>query len=144
MNIIILPTAKKNLKKLPKNIINIILKKLNSIKSDPLRYIERLKESSFWKLRIGDHRAILFIKTKDNEIHVLKIGHRKNNMEQLFPIDALKVPFKKLLKCKCESKGDSLLHFLFPMSCFSNMEFLWYVFRQLLDTSLENDSVLLI
>ena len=78
MNIIILPTAKKDLKKLPKNVIEIILKKLYSIKENPLRHIERLKSSRLWKLRIGDYRIIMMINTKDKIINIIKIGHRKN------------------------------------------------------------------
>ena len=77
MNIIIQPHAKKELEKLPKNIVEIILKKLYSISDNPLRYIERLKKSPLWKLRIGDYRAILYLNTKENIINVLKIGHRK-------------------------------------------------------------------
>lgn len=77
MKIIIQSTAKKSLKKLPKNIVEIILKKLYSIREEPLRYIERLKDSRLWKLRIGDYRALLYLNTKDNTINVLKIGHRK-------------------------------------------------------------------
>jgi len=83
MKVVIQPTAKKNLKKLPNHIVIIILKKLNSIKDEPLRYIERLKESQLWKLRIGDYRAIIFINTKDQEIHILKIGHRKEIYKRL-------------------------------------------------------------
>ena len=78
MNIIIQSTAKKDLKKLPKNIISNILKKLNSIKDNPLRFIEKLRSSHLWKLRVGDYRAILYLNTKEYKIHVLKIGHRKN------------------------------------------------------------------
>ncbi len=78
MNVIIQPTAKKDLKKLPNEIVAVILKKIYSIKDNPLRFIERLKGSQLWKLRIGDYRAILFLKTKEQENHVLKVGHRKN------------------------------------------------------------------
>lgn len=77
MNIIIQPNAKKHLKKLPINIAEVILRKVYSIKDTPLRYIERLKKSSLWKLRIGDYRAILHLNTKEDIINVLKIGHRK-------------------------------------------------------------------
>ena len=77
MNIIITPHAEKELRKLPKNIVEPILKKLHSIMENPLHFIERLVGSPLWKLRIGDYRAILFIKTKEQEIHVVKIGHRK-------------------------------------------------------------------
>lgn len=83
MNVIIQPNAKKDLKKLSKKTIEIVLKKLNSIRENPLNYIERLKGSSLWKLRVGDYRAILYSKTKNNEIHVLKIGHRKNIYKKL-------------------------------------------------------------
>jgi len=78
MNIIILPTAKKDLKKLPKNIIEIIFKKLISIKENPLRFIERLKSSHLWKLRVLDYSIIMMINTQDKIINIIKIGHRKN------------------------------------------------------------------
>ena len=83
MNVIIQPNAKKDLRKLSKKTIEIVLKKLNSIRENPLNYIERLKGSSLWKLRIGDYRAILYLKTKNNRIYVLKIGHRKNIYKRL-------------------------------------------------------------
>ena len=83
MNIIILPTAKKDLKKLPQNIVDTILKKLYSIKENPLRYIERLKSSHLWKLRVGNYRFIMIINTKDKIINILKIGHRKNIYKEI-------------------------------------------------------------
>ena len=83
MKIIILPIAKKDLKKLPKGIIEIIFKKLYSIKENPLRYIERLKKSHLWKLRIGDYRVIMMINTKDKIINIIKIGHRKNIYKEI-------------------------------------------------------------
>ena len=76
-SIIILPKAKKQLLKLEKQNIEIILKKIYSIKENPLHYIERLKELPSWKLRIGDYRAIMSINTKENKIFIEKIGHRK-------------------------------------------------------------------
>ena len=76
-NIVIQPKAKRGLKKLPTETIGYILKKINTIRDNPLRFIERLKGSYLWKLRIGDYRAILYLNTKDKKINVLKIGHRK-------------------------------------------------------------------
>ena len=78
MKVVILPSAKRNLKNLPKDSVGLILVKLHSIRDNPLRYIERLKGSRLWKLRVGDYRAILIINTKDETINVLKVGHRKN------------------------------------------------------------------
>lgn len=76
-SIIVLPKAKKQLLKLGKTNVEIILKKIYSIKENPLHYIERLKEIPSWKLRIGDYRVILSINTKEKKIFIEKIGHRK-------------------------------------------------------------------
>ena len=83
MNILILPIAEKQLRKLPEDIAKVILAKIYSIRDNPLSYIERLKGGSMWKLRIGDYRAILVISTKDNTINVIKVGHRKNIYKKL-------------------------------------------------------------
>ncbi|MFH1053450.1 MAG: type II toxin-antitoxin system RelE/ParE family toxin [Candidatus Woesearchaeota archaeon] len=83
MKIIIQPTAKKNLKKLPNSVREIILKKLFSIKDNPLPHIEKLKESALWKLRVGDYRCILFVHTGKEEVHILTVGHRKNIYKNL-------------------------------------------------------------
>jgi len=77
MKIIIQPNAKKDLKKLPKDKVTEILKKLFNIRNSPLSHIERLKGLRLWKLRVGDYRCIIFINTKEEEINVLKVGHRK-------------------------------------------------------------------
>ncbi len=76
-SIIILPKAKRQLQKLEKREIEIILKKIASIRENPLHYIERLKELPSWKLRIGDYRAIMSINTKEKKIFIEKVGHRK-------------------------------------------------------------------
>jgi len=83
MNILILPIAEKQLRKLPVDIAKVILAKIYSIRDNPLGHIERLKGGRMWKLRIGDYRAILVISTKDNIINVIKIGHRKNIYKKL-------------------------------------------------------------
>jgi mRNA interferase RelE/StbE len=83
VKVIIQPNAKKDLKGLSKDVVGKILKKLHSILEDPLRHIERLKSAHLWKLRTGDHRAILFVDTKNEKIHVLKVGHRKNIYKRL-------------------------------------------------------------
>jgi mRNA interferase RelE/StbE len=83
MKIIILPTAKKDLRRLHKSAVETILRKIYSVKDNPLRYIERLKSSHLWKLRVGDYRVIMLINTKDKIIDVIKIGHRKNIYKKL-------------------------------------------------------------
>lgn len=76
-SIIILPKAKKQLLKLEKNIIEIIFKKIYSIRENPLHYIERLEGLPSWKLRIGDYRAIMSINTGEQKMFIEKIGHRR-------------------------------------------------------------------
>ena len=83
MNIIIEPNAKKELKKLPKETITNILKKLYSIKDNPIDHIERLKGLKLWKYRIGEYRAIIFADTGKENLHILKIGHRKSIYKKL-------------------------------------------------------------
>ena len=75
--------AQKDLKKLEKKKIEIVLKKLYSIREDPSHYIERLIGKTLWKLRIGDYRVILQLNTKDKKINVIKIGHRDKIYKRL-------------------------------------------------------------
>ena len=70
--------AENDLKKLDQQTTTIILKKLWAIKENPLHYVERLQGLTFWKLRIGDYRAIIQINTTSNKLFILKTGHRKN------------------------------------------------------------------
>ncbi|NCO25230.1 type II toxin-antitoxin system RelE/ParE family toxin [Candidatus Parcubacteria bacterium] len=45
---------------------------------NPLRFSEPLKDSRFgeWRFRIGDYRVLFDI--EDDEIIILKVGHRKD------------------------------------------------------------------
>jgi len=73
----------KDLRKLDKKYSEIILKKVYSIRKEPLRYIERLVGKTLWKLRVGDYRVILQLNTKDKKINVIKLGHRKRVYKRL-------------------------------------------------------------
>lgn len=53
-----------------------IRKKLKILSSKPEKG-EKLKGSEFWRLRIGDYRAIYEINRSNHRIIVLFIGHRK-------------------------------------------------------------------
>ena len=77
MNIIVQPSAKRDLKKLNKSIVKTILRKLNSVRDTLLKHIIRLKSSHLWKLRIEAYRAILVVNTKNQEIHVIKYATGK-------------------------------------------------------------------
>ena len=83
MNIIIVPTAKKDLKKLDKLSAEAIFKKLNAVKGNPLSHIGRLKGSQLWKLRVGDYRVLMVIDTGKSIINVIKVGHRRDIYKRL-------------------------------------------------------------
>lgn len=54
-----------------------IRRKLRTLGSNPEKG-ERLKHSDFWRLRIGDYRAIYEIDHRKARVIVLFIGHRKD------------------------------------------------------------------
>ncbi len=71
-------TALKQLKKLEKNTQTRILAALERCRIRPYTNIKKLVESPYFRLRIGDYRAILKIEDNKLIIAVLEIKHRKN------------------------------------------------------------------
>lgn len=69
--------AEKELSKLEKELQARVRKSLKKLKKYPKKYGDHLKNSKFWKLRVGDYRAIYEIKSNEKVI-VLFVGHRKN------------------------------------------------------------------
>ena len=69
--------AHEKLKKLEPTLATRILKKIEEISENPFsKDVKRLKNSSLFRLRIGDYRIILEI--EKNKIIILDLGHRKN------------------------------------------------------------------
>ena len=64
------PKASKNLSKLPKDMIKRILGKIDEVKEDPFRFLEHFEGQNFYKLRIGDYRALIDV---DFQNKILKI-----------------------------------------------------------------------
>lgn len=58
------PKPFKFLEKLPKELALRILNKLDEVKENPFRYLEHY-EGDYYKLRIGDYRALIDIDFKD-------------------------------------------------------------------------------
>ena len=56
---------------------NRMRKKLHVLSHSPEKG-EKLKHSDFWRLRIGDYRAIYEIDHKNDRAIILFIGHRKD------------------------------------------------------------------
>jgi len=51
---------------------------LRGLEELPLERGERLKYSSFWRLRVGDYRVIYEVNDEKQEVIVLFIGHRSD------------------------------------------------------------------
>jgi len=65
------------LRKLDRVLAIRIIKKIKELENDPFsKDIKRLKGQSSFRLRVGDYRIIF--EFLENEIKILKIGHRKN------------------------------------------------------------------
>ncbi len=71
-------SARKFLKKLPKEKQKHILSVLERSRIRPESHFERLVGEKIYKIRAGDYRIIADIYNQKMLILVIKIGHRKN------------------------------------------------------------------
>ncbi len=71
------PSAAKELSKLDNEKRTRIKKVLAELALDPWKAGKPLHPSDFWSIRSGDYRAIYEINSKEKQIVVLFIGHRK-------------------------------------------------------------------
>lgn len=70
------PKAAKNISKLPQQLIQKVLQKIEKVKENPFLYLEHF-EGKFYKLRIGEYRALIDIDTKRNTLMIQVFDHRK-------------------------------------------------------------------
>ena len=77
-DVVISKNAFNQLKKLDKTTQERISKALERIRIRPEKYVQKLVDSSEYRLRVGDYRLILDIDKEKIQILVLKKGHRKN------------------------------------------------------------------
>jgi len=71
------PKALDALNKIEQHISKRILKKIDELQEDPLsKGVKHLKGRHGFRLRVGDYRIIFHI--EGDEIHILKVGHRKH------------------------------------------------------------------
>ena len=71
------PKAAQFLEKVDASLKERTKKQLRELESSPDEKGERLKYSSFWRLRIDDYRAIYEIDRRRKRVVILLIGHRK-------------------------------------------------------------------
>jgi mRNA interferase RelE/StbE len=70
-------TFLKQIKKLPLNIQKRIFNSLERCRIRPQAYVKKLVGIDYFRLRVGDYRIILDIKSGELIIYVLQVGHRK-------------------------------------------------------------------
>ena len=75
-SVLISEKAKRQLEKLPKNIKEIVLNKIYSIRDNPFSYLKKLGGSKLWRLRIMDYRTIVDVIVIESKIVILTIDKR--------------------------------------------------------------------
>ena len=73
------PKSFKFLNKLPKEVAMRILKKLDSVKENPFRYLEHYKGEDVYKLRIGDYRMLIDIDF-ENKILTIQVFDKRGRI----------------------------------------------------------------
>jgi len=69
--------AVKELKRLDRVVAKKIFEKVGELSEDPYRNVKKLVGLPYFRLRVGDYRAILDIQKEVLRVLVLKVGHRK-------------------------------------------------------------------
>ncbi len=75
-------SAIRQLKKLDRLVARRIFEKVGELREEPDRYVQKLVNSPYYRLRVGDYRVILDIKKDVLRILVLKVGHRESVYEK--------------------------------------------------------------
>ncbi len=69
-------SAIRQLKKLDRSVARRIFDKVGELAENPHRFVQKLANSPYYRLRVGDYRVILDIQGDVLRILVLKVGHR--------------------------------------------------------------------
>ncbi|HLD57304.1 MAG TPA: type II toxin-antitoxin system RelE/ParE family toxin [archaeon] len=70
------PNVDKFLNGLDSNIRERIKNKLRELKEDPFRFLEHFEGSDYYKLRVGDYRALIDIDFQNKLLKVQILDHR--------------------------------------------------------------------
>ncbi len=71
-------SAAGQLKKLDRTVARRIFDKVGELRETPHRFVRKVANSPYYRLRVGDYRVILDIRETVLRILVLKVGHRKS------------------------------------------------------------------
>jgi len=75
--------ADKQLSKLPIDIQKRIVSTLKRCRIRPYSHVKKLVGSKYFRLRVGNYRAIIDIIDDQLIIHVIEVGHRRNIYKKL-------------------------------------------------------------
>ena len=67
----------KQLKKLDKDVQNRIISTLERCRIRPYSHVKKIVGTEYFRLRVGDYRAIMDIQGDQLRVFVIKIAHRK-------------------------------------------------------------------
>ena len=87
-------SATRQLKKLDRSIARRIFEKVGGLRENPLRYVQKLVNSPYYRLRGGDYRVILDIQEDVLRVLVLKVGHRLDKDTKSHPVRRRPIPPK--------------------------------------------------
>jgi mRNA interferase RelE/StbE len=74
----ILPKAEKEFLKLPDNFKNLIKKAILQLENNPRPFgVKKLRETEYYRIRVGDYRVLYSISDRNRLIKILSIAHRK-------------------------------------------------------------------
>ncbi len=74
--------AAKQMENLDRSIAKRIYEKVDQLRQNPERYVEKLVRYPYYRLRVGDFRLILDIQSQTLIVLILKVGHRINIYER--------------------------------------------------------------
>ncbi len=77
------PRTQEFLRKCDPVVFSRIVKKVDSIRYDPLIYVDYYADLKMSKLRVGDWRVLMDIDTKNKIMEILIINHREKIYKRL-------------------------------------------------------------
>ncbi len=77
---------RKDVKNLPKDVLRRLRTKLDGVRDDPFRYLVRLTNLPYYKLRVGDYRVIFAVDSEAKVLRVLMIDHRRRIYKRLWKL----------------------------------------------------------
>jgi mRNA interferase RelE/StbE len=78
------PSARKELEGLPDEVLNRVVRKLESLGHDPRPTgCKKLKGyKDYWRIRVGDWRVVYIIDDEEKAVSVTRIAHRRDVYER--------------------------------------------------------------